>query len=80
MPTILSPLSIADGDQLEPVARIAERLTGSRPHPTTVTRWCAGRGAAQIVLSSLLAGGQRVTTEAAYRAWLQALTDALANS
>lgn len=72
----LPPLNLADGDELRPVAGIAEELTGQRPHPTTVVRWCAGRGAAGIKLPSLLANGRRVTTRAAYHAWLQAVNNA----
>lgn len=80
MPATRSPslpdIDLTSGDPLEPVAKIAEDLTGSRPHPTTVVRWCAGRGAAGIKLPSILASGKRMTTRLAYRAWLHAVNDA----
>lgn len=72
----LSPLDLESDEPLEPVARIFEDLTGSRPHPTTVVRWCAGRGAAGIKLPSIIARGKRVSKRSACRAWLRAINEA----
>ncbi len=73
---ILPELDITSDEPLEPVAKIVEDITGSRPHPTSVVRWCAGRGAAGIKLPSVLAGGRRMTKRSVYRDWLTAVNDA----
>lgn len=74
-PLTLPELDITTDEPLEPVAKIAESYTGTRPHPTTVVRHC-GRGAEGIKLPSILAGGRRMTKCSTYRAWLQAVNDA----
>ncbi|WP_425400362.1 DUF1580 domain-containing protein [Aeoliella sp.] len=51
----------ATDEPLRPVGAIAEQVTGSRPHPTTVSRWCGGRGASGIKLPSILHGGRRMS-------------------
>lgn len=71
----LPVLDITSDEPLEPVAKIAEDFTGSRPHPTTVVRWCAGRGAAGLKLPSILAGGRRMTKRSTFIAWLTAVND-----
>lgn len=76
MPATLPPIDIAAGEKLEPVASIAEDVTGYRPHPTTIVRWTAGKGAASIKLPSIIVGRRRMTTKSAYVAWLQAVNDA----
>ncbi|MCO6044635.1 DUF1580 domain-containing protein [Aeoliella sp. ICT_H6.2] len=78
MPATLSlpDLDLTSDEPLEPVADIAERETGVRPHPTTIVRWCAGRGAAGIKLPSIVATRRRMTKRSVYRAWLQAVNDA----
>lgn len=73
--TAVENLQIAPGDQLQPVAKVAEKRSGTRPHPTSVCRWCR-RGASGVVLPSLIVAGQRMTTEAAFDAWLVAVTEA----
>ena len=72
----LPPLDLSTDEPLEPVAKIFNDLTGTRPHPTTVVRWCAGRGAGGIKLPSILAGGRRVSKRSVCRDWLQAVNDA----
>jgi len=66
-------LTVAPGEQLLPVATVAEKLTGQRPHPTTVCRWC-GKGASGVALPSLIVGGKRMTSVDAFKQWLQAVT------
>lgn len=74
--TTLPSIDLDTDEPLLPVGRIAEEITGSRPHPTTVVRWCAGRGAAGIRLPSILHGGRRMTKRSVFCAWLQACNEA----
>ena len=75
MAATLSPtLQITPGAKLLPVAKALEILTGNRPHPTTVCRWCR-RGAAGLMLPSLIVSGRRMTTVEALDAWLREVTD-----
>ena len=73
--TAIPTLDICPGDELLPVPVIFERITGSRPHPTTVVRWCK-RGVSGVVLPSLIANGRRCSTMEAGHAWLIATTQA----
>lgn len=50
-----------------------ERVTGSRPHPTTCWRW-ATKGRGGIVLRTIVVGGRRMTTEAWVRDWIEQRT------
>lgn len=73
--TLSASLEIAEGDQLYPVAKAVERLTGTRPHPTTVCRWCR-KGASGIPLPSLIVSGRRMTSLEALEQWLRDVTEA----
>lgn len=68
-------LDVSQGDRMYPVAAAVERLTGQRPHPTTVCRWCH-KGSAGIVLPSLIVSGRRMTSLEAVGEWLHDVTDA----
>lgn len=72
--TLSQNLQIAPGDQFLPVAKAVETLTGNRPHPTTVCRWCR-RGTSGIPLPSLIISGRRMTTLKALEQWLRAVTE-----
>lgn len=74
MSATLPRLEIAPGDQLSPVAKVAERLTGQRPHPTTVCRWVR-KGSAGVVLPSVIVAGKRMTSPEAFGAWIREVTD-----
>lgn len=67
-------LQITPGDKLRPVAKTAEMVTGTRPHPTTVCRWCR-KGASGIPLPSLIVSGQRMTSLEAFEQWLRDVTE-----
>lgn len=55
--------------------QLFERLTGLRPSPDTVHRWCA-KGVRGVVLGSRWIGGQRYLTEADVRDFLARLNQA----
>ena len=73
MPAICHNLKITPGDPLLPVAKAAEEVSGTRPHPTTVCRWCR-KGASGIQLPSLIVNGRRMTSLEAYGQWLRDVT------
>ncbi len=75
--TSTAPLAIEPGARLEPVATIFERITGSRPHPTTIVRWC-GKGIQGIKLPSLIVQGRRMSAESTCHQWIEVTTDARA--
>ncbi len=68
-------LAICPGDDLVPVATAFERITGQRPHGTTVVRW-SKRGTGGIILPTLMVSGRRMTTMEAAYAWIEATTQA----
>ncbi|MCH8841102.1 MAG: DUF1580 domain-containing protein, partial [Planctomycetes bacterium] len=49
-------------------------LTGTRPHPTTVCRWCR-KGVSGIPLPSLIVSGRRMTSLEAHAQWLRDVTE-----
>lgn len=62
---------LCNSGTLEPVAVVAERVTGSRPSPPTIYRWCRkGLAGGKVRLSSVLHGGCWRTTDAAFREFL----------
>lgn len=73
--TAIPALALCPGDDLIPVATAFERITGTRPHPTTVVRW-SKRGTAGIVLPTLLVRGRRMTSMEAAYGWIEATTAA----
>lgn len=75
--TASATLAIEPGAKLEPVANIFERLTGSRPHPTSIVRWC-GKGIQGIPLPSLIVQGRRMSAESTCHQWIEATTAARA--
>ncbi len=72
--TLSNNLLITVGDKLYPVAKAAEMNTGTRPHPTTVCRWCR-KGASGIPLPSLIVSGRRMTSLEAHAQWLRDVTE-----
>lgn len=62
-------LQLKEGEQLMTVAQAVEEVTGSRPHPTTCTRWVR-KGAGGVVLPTVLLGQRRMTTPGAVREWI----------
>lgn len=63
--------------KLAPVATIALRHTSRRPAPATIWRWCRkGLRGGQVRLDCLFHGGQWMTTDAAFLAFIDAQTTA----
>ena len=73
--TLSTALQIAadEDDKLEPVGKVAEMVTGTRPHPTTTSRWCR-RGTSGVLLPSLVVAGKRMTSRKAYAQFLRDVT------
>ncbi|TWT69345.1 DUF1580 domain-containing protein [Crateriforma conspicua] len=57
-------------------AGIVERITGERPHPSTIYRW-ATRGLKGVKLRTAFAGGHRRTTEQWIREFFANITEAV---
>ena len=66
-------LAIAPDEKLFPVPKVAEMVSGSRPHPVTSCRWCR-KGISGVLLPSLIVSGQRMTSLEAYGKWLREVT------
>ena len=60
-----------DTDDLRPVAQLMADLTGRRPSPATVWRWCSRGTGRAGVLPSLVIYGTRHTTREALLEWLR---------
>lgn len=61
---------------LEPVATVAKRITGKRPSPATIYRWCRkGLAGGRIRLKWVFHSGAMHTTEAAFREFIAAQTE-----
>jgi hypothetical protein len=63
------------GESLLPVGAAVERVTGQRPHPTTLHRWRL-RGVRGIKLETVLCAGRRLTTESAVERFIMSCTRA----
>ena len=63
------------GESLLPVAAAVERVTGQRPHPTTLHRWRL-RGVRGIKLETVLCGNRRMSSEPAVERFIIACTRA----
>lgn len=62
---------------LEHVGVIAKRITGRRPTPSTIWRWCTqGLRGGRIRLACAFHAGRWCTTEDAFRAFIEAQTQA----
>lgn len=71
MPTTTTPLTIdPETDDLRPVASLAESLTGRKPAPATVWRWCQKGKRHSGKLPALRVFGTWHTTRAALLTWL----------
>ena len=57
-------------DDVRPVAELMKQLTGRRPSPPTVWRWCERGTKRQGVLPSVSIFGSRHTTREALQEWL----------
>ena len=62
--------ALLDDGTLEPVAVIIERISGKRPNPSTVWRWCRKSSGPAGVLPARLLLGTQTSTEKCVRAWL----------
>ncbi|MEX0784683.1 MAG: DUF1580 domain-containing protein [Dehalococcoidia bacterium] len=60
-----------DTAEIRPVAQLAADLTGRRPSPATIWRWCRRGTRRAGRLPAVVAFGTWHTTAEAYRAWIQ---------
>lgn len=60
-----------DADDLRPVSQLMHDLTGRRPSPATLWRWCSRGTSRAGVLPSLTVFGTRHTTREALVEWLR---------
>lgn len=58
-------------EKIEPIAVIAERVTGRKPSPATTWRWCTRGVAGGIKLPHVRAFGKPSCTESAFVRWLE---------
>lgn len=62
-------------EPLLPALTAVERVTGQRPHPTTLNRWFR-HGTKGVKLETLLCGGRRLSSVPAVKRFLEAVTAA----
>jgi len=69
-----------ENDTLEPVSTVAKRVTGKRPSPPTVWRWCRhGVRSGTVKLEAICYAGSWHTTPAAFAQFLRDQTAAAMN-
>lgn len=72
--------TLPQNELLQPIPKVAERLTGKRPAPATVWRWLR-KGCRGAKLKALQLGGQWHCTEDDFRSFMEEQTaNALASS
>lgn len=65
----------SDTDDLRPVGQLVRELTGRRPAPATVWRWCRRGNRRNGVLPGVVVMGRWHTTREAYLAWIRRGTE-----
>ncbi len=69
------PTTLAQHELLQPIRKVAQRLTGRRPAPATVWRWLR-KGVRGVKLDGVLLGGTWLCTEDDFRRFLDEQTAA----
>ncbi len=71
---------LLEAGELEPIATLAQRLTGQRPSRPTIWRWTRKGVAGGITLPARFAFNAWRTTEAAFRDFLDRRSEAMLQS
>jgi len=66
-----APLDLSEHDDLRPVSLLARELTGRRPSPATIWRWCVKGTARAGRLPALTVFGSWHSTREALVEWLR---------